>query len=104
MQRGFRYLATILLSTAVATPLAIAKPVISGQEHEEHERDRENRRIYDPYHRDYHNWDDRENQAYRRWLDERHQSYRDYERLKRRQQRDYWNWRHEHEDHEEHHD
>ena len=102
MHRGCRYLGTLLLTAALGTPIANAKPLISGQEHEEHERDRDAQRVYDSYHHDYHNWDDREDKVYRHWLEERHEAYREYSRLKHKEQRDYWNWRHQHEEHEEH--
>ncbi len=103
MQRGYRYLGTILLTAALGTPLLSAKPVIAMQDHEEHERqERENRRVYDPYHKDYHNWDSREDSVYRHWLEGRHEVYVDYEHLKHSEQRAYWNWRHAHEEHEEH--
>ena len=103
MHRGYRYLGTFLLTAALGAPLMNAKPVVA-QDHEERERerDRENRRVYDPYHKDYHNWDNREDGAYRQWLEGRHEAYVDYEHLKRNQQRAYWNWRHSQEEHEEH--
>jgi hypothetical protein len=101
MHRKYRYLGTILLTAALGMPLAIAKPVVT-QDHEEHEREeRERHRVYDPYHKDYHNWDDREDGVYRHWLEGRHQAYVDYEHLKHREQRAYWSWRHSHEEHEE---
>jgi hypothetical protein len=104
MYRGYRFLGTILLTAALGTPLASAKPVIAPQDHEDHDRDRDrdNRRVYDPYHKDYHNWDDREDGVYRHWLEGRHEAYVDYNRLKHSEQRAYWNWRHNHEEHEEH--
>ena len=102
MHRGYRYLGFILLTASLSAPLASAKPLVSAQEREEHDRDREHRRVYDSYHHDYHNWDDREDGAYRRWLEGRHETYREFHRLKRRQQREYWQWRHEHAEHEEH--
>jgi len=55
-------------------------------------------RVYDPGHKDYHNWDEREDHAYRHYLEERHEQYRKYEKLKEKEQRDYWNWRHSHPD------
>ena len=55
-------------------------------------------RIYDSHHRDYHNWDDREDRAYRRYLAEQHWKYREYQRQSHRRQRAYWAWRHEHRD------
>ncbi len=102
MHRGYRYLGIILLGAALGAPLASARPVIAIQDHDDHDRDRDNRRVYDPYHKDYHNWDDREDGVYRHWLEDRHEAYRDFNSLKRNQQRAYWNWRHEHEEHEEH--
>jgi hypothetical protein len=55
-------------------------------------------RVYDGHHRDYHNWNDREDRAYRRWVAERHYEYREYNRQSARRQRAYWNWRHSHPD------
>lgn len=39
-------------------------------------------RVYDPGHKDYHNWDEREDRAYRHYLEERHEEYRKYDKLK----------------------
>ena len=55
-------------------------------------------RVYDRYHSDYHNLDDREDRAYRRYLDEKHEQYREYKNLDPDKQRDYWNWRDDHPD------
>jgi inorganic pyrophosphatase len=99
MYRGFRLLGLILLSAAITAPLANAKPLAAMQDRDD--RDRDHRRVYDPDHHDYHDWDSREDEAYRRWLEERHHVYVDYERLKHKEQREYWNWRHQHEEHEE---
>ena len=57
-------------------------------------------RVYDSHHRDYHNWDDREDHAYRGYLVERHRSYRAYNEQRARDQRNYWKWRHQHPDHD----
>jgi type III secretory pathway component EscR len=57
-------------------------------------------RVYDRDHKDYHNWDDREDHAYRQYLVEQHRSYREYNHQNRARQRAYWNWRHEHPDHD----
>jgi hypothetical protein len=91
------------VSTALLAPLgafAIAAPQDDHERHEREEREEREHRVYDPYHRDYHNWDQREDETYRRWLDERHEGYVDYQRLKHRQQEAYWRWRHEHQEHE----
>jgi hypothetical protein len=99
MHRGNRYVASLFLTAAFMAPIsAFATPVPQvDQRHEEHER-----RVYDPYHKDYHNWDRREDDVYRHWLGDRHEAYVDYEHLKHKDQRAYWNWRHEHEEHEHH--
>jgi len=55
-------------------------------------------RVYDSHHRDYHNWDDREDRAYRNYQEGRHESYVAYEHRKHRYQEHYWNWRHSHPD------
>ena len=53
-------------------------------------------RAYDPYHSDYHRWDDGEVRFYNQWTVETHRPEgRDYRRLKRDDQREYWNWRHD---------
>jgi hypothetical protein len=104
MHRGWQYLGSVLLTAALAAPgaLIVGAPAFAvGQEREEH-HDRDDRRVYDPDHRDYHNWDDREDRAYREWLEGRHKAYREYSKLKRKEQREYWDWRHSHEEHEEH--
>jgi hypothetical protein len=55
-------------------------------------------KVYDRDHKDYHNWDDREDKAYRGYLVENHQEYRPYAKMKRQDQSNYWNWRHAHPD------
>ena len=100
MHRGFRHFASLLLTAALATPVALMATPLRAQEREEHDRDEH--RYYDAEHRDYHNWDDREDRAYRHWLEERHTAYREFNRLNRKEQNRYWKWRHEHEEHEEH--
>ena len=55
-------------------------------------------RVYDSNHRDYHNWDDREDRAYRRYYSEQHKTYREYNKQNARDQRNYWKWHHNHPD------
>jgi hypothetical protein len=61
-----------------------------------------NRRVYDPYRRDYHVWDRGERRAYREYLSERHQRYLAYERQRAAERRAYWRWRHERQERLEH--
>ena len=53
-------------------------------------------RVYDPYHRDYHVWDDHETIYYNQWVAENHRDHRDYRKLSKEDQRHYWDWRHDH--------
>lgn len=86
-----RYIGLLILAAAIATPTAItasAKPQEGTVQVS----------VYDRDHRDYHNWDDREDRAYRRYLVVQHRGYRDYHRQHYRVRRHYWNWRHTHPD------
>ena len=102
MRRGKQCIASIFLSTALLAPLGAMAMPAPQDDHERHEQEERERRIYDSDHKDYHNWDRREDDVYRHWLDERHDAYVDYERLDHKRQREYWKWRHEHAEHEEH--
>jgi len=91
MQSMQRYISSLLLAAAIAAPTAImAAPRPQDASVQV--------RVYDRDHRDYHNWDDREDHAYRRYLVVQHRSYRAYDRQHSRAQRHYWNWRHSHPD------
>jgi hypothetical protein len=80
-----RFFGALLLSGVLLAPLAV--------------QTRAEQRVYDPYRRDYHEWNDRENRAYRHWLmEERHREWHDWDHASRREQRDYWRWRHDHPD------
>ena len=88
-----RYIGSMILAAALIAPsvtLAAAMPQDAGV----------TVRVYDRDHKDYHNWDDREDHAYRQYLVENHRSYRDYNHQSHSRQRAYWNWRHEHPDHD----
>jgi len=83
-----RYLGGLLLGVFLA-----AVPVaIRADDH----------RYYDPYHKDYHEWNEREARAYRHWLEENHRAYHEWAKASKREQREYWRWRHEHMDWDAH--
>ena len=81
-----RYISSLLLAGALLLPVissGCATRVAVGY------------RAHDPYHNDYHRWDDGEVRFYNQWTVETHRpSGREYRRLKRDEQREYWNWRH----------
>ena len=86
-----RYVGLLILAAAIAAP-ALVVAEAKAQEASVQVR------VYDRDHRDYHNWDDREDRAYRHYLVAQHRTYREYNRQHYRAQRHYWNWRHSHPD------
>jgi len=55
-------------------------------------------RVYDPYHSDYHTWNDGETVYYNQWLTENHRDHQDFRKLHKEDQKRYWDWRHDHPD------
>jgi hypothetical protein len=100
MRDGYRFVGMCLLSAAIVMPAAVrsvARPQNDqgrGRGHDD--RGQDNRRAYDPIHRDWHDWDDREEGAYRRYLEENRRPYRSFFDIDVRTQSEYWNWRHAH--------
>jgi hypothetical protein len=86
-----RYICSLFLAATIVAP-ALVVAEAKAQEASVQVR------LYDRDHRDYHNWDDREDHAYRRYLVVHHRPYRTYQRQHYRVQRHYWNWRHSHPD------
>ena len=93
MHLASRYLSFVFLTaalTASAAPkAAAAQEVVVRVDHP---------RYYDRNHRDYHEWNDREDRSYRVYLGEHHRDYREFHNNSRREQSNYWNWRHSHPD------
>ncbi len=55
-------------------------------------------RAYDPYHNDYHAWDNHETVYYQQWaVQTHHDPHHDYRKLNHDEQKQYWDWRHQHE-------
>jgi hypothetical protein len=87
MHRKNRYLPSLFLTAALASSTAvIASPAL------------QNDRVYDREHKDYHHWDDHENQAWHRFLTENHRDEHEFAKSNRKEQGEYWNWRHNHPD------
>jgi hypothetical protein len=57
-------------------------------------------RVYDRDHKDYHNWDDREEHSYQTFRVEHPKYQVKFTKTKRNQQKEYWTWRHSHPDHD----
>jgi hypothetical protein len=93
MRSTHLYIGSLFLAAALAAPVAmVAAPAPNDAGVQV--------RVYDRDHRDYHNWDDREDRSYRVYLGERHREYHPFVELRVKEQRAYWNWRHRHPDHD----
>ena len=94
MHRGYRYLSSFLLTTALAATVATMAAALPQDDRNHENRQSENhRRYYDKRHKDYHNWDSNEDRSYQRYQTEHHQR-RAFVQLNSRQQSVYWDWRH----------
>lgn len=88
-----QYLGSLFVMAALAIPMAtVAMP---GPQ-DDHAR----KRVYDRDHKDYHNWDDKEDRAWGRYLEENHRDRHEFAKANRKEQNEYWKWRHEHPDHD----
>ncbi|MDR3674151.1 MAG: hypothetical protein P4N24_01585 [Acidobacteriota bacterium] len=86
-----RFIASLVVAAAIAAPVSVmAFPSPDGATVQV--------RVYDRNHKDYHNWDDRENHAWGVYLTTNHRPKHEYARANRREQEQYWNWRHSHPD------
>jgi len=91
MHRVYRYFASLFLIAAIAAPMSLmaaAVPQAVGVQV----------RVYDRGHKDYHNWDDHENQTWIRYRSDNHRNVREYSKASKRDQSQYWNYRHSHPD------
>jgi hypothetical protein len=83
-----RFLSAVIVAAALLTPVAATAAATPAGAPETQ------RRVYDRSHKDYHVWDDREDQTYRTYLGDQHIKYRSYSTLGRKRQTTYWNYRH----------
>jgi hypothetical protein len=93
MRYTYRYISALLLAAALAAPAAVMAAPSPND-------DGVQVRIYDSRHKDYHNWDNRENHSWGVYLTEHHRKSHEYAGSSRREQSNYWNWRHSHPDHD----
>ena len=91
MHRVHRYISSLFLAAALATPVAIMAAA-------EPQNARDQVRVYDRDHKDYHTWDDKENRAYGQFRSENHKSSPEFSKASKKEQSHYWNWRHSHPD------
>lgn len=91
MNRTYRIVSSLFLAAAVAAPVSIfAAPVPQDAAVQV--------RVYDADHKDYHNWDDREETQWHVYLKDNHRKDEDFKKADKKEQNEYWNWRHDHPD------
>ena len=91
MHLAYRYIASLFLTAALAAPVAIMAVPVPQEA-------RDQNRVYDKDHKDYHNWDDNENRAWGQYLTENHKKSHEFSKGSKKEQSQYWNWRHAHPD------
>lgn len=91
MHRANRYITSLFLTAALAAPVAIMAIPVPQEGRDQH-------RVYDKEHKDYHNWDDNENHAWGQYLTENHKTSHEYSKANKKEQSQYWNYRHSHPD------
>jgi len=89
-----RYLTALFISAA----LAGSAPVRA----DDHHSDSQTKRYYDKDARDYHEWNQNENQVYHQYVTDNHKRDRDFSRTTRTEKKDYFKWRHDHPDQDRH--
>ena len=85
--KHFLVLGGLLMAAVLIAPVAIRA---DGDDH------RGEKRYYDRDNRDYHYWNDGEDQRYRAYLVEQHRSYVPFVKIKVGKQREYFKYQHEH--------
>jgi hypothetical protein len=97
LNRSHRFVSSLLLAAAIAAPASImAAPKAQDPSVQV--------RVYDDEHKDYHNWDDRENESWHVYLKENHGKEHEFKDADKKEQAAYWKWRHKQLDSEQHRD
>jgi hypothetical protein len=89
-----RFLSSLIVAAALLAP-GLGNAVAGAQEKAVVKVGPVTLKVYDRTHKDYHVWDDHEDQTYRTYLTNQHQKYRPIAKLSTKQQANYWNSRHE---------
>jgi hypothetical protein len=106
MKARFRHLSFLALSAALLAPAGFTTRAASQDDRRQEDKrqqdiqrnDRNQTRVYDRTHKDYHDWNENEDRSYRQYAGQNQQEFREYNKLNNDQQDHYWNWRHSHHD------
>jgi hypothetical protein len=91
------------LNTALCTAAVFVSVLPGFAQDRKNDRDRPQQRqssyaYYDSKHRDWHPWNEQEQQSYQRYAKEHHSANSNFASDSEREQQEYWNWRHKHPD------
>jgi hypothetical protein len=89
-----RYVTALFISAALAGSVSVRA--------DEHHSDNQTKRYYDKDARDYHEWNQNENQVYHQYVTENHRRDREFAKTTRAEKKDYFKWRHGHPDQDKH--
>jgi hypothetical protein len=91
IHRAHLHIASFILTAALAAPVSLVAAAVPQDASVQV-------RVYDKDHKDYHNWDDHENQQWHVFLTENHRKDHEFAKSNKKEQSEYWNWRHDHPD------
>src|ERR1700721_1514075 len=84
MHYAHRYITSLYLAASLLAPVAtLPAPEPQGANTQA--------RVYDRDHKDYHNWDDRENQAWGTYQSDHHMKSHEFSKANKKEQSQYWN-------------
>ena len=89
-----RYLMALFISAALAGSVSVRA--------DEHQSDNQTKRYYDKGGRDYHQWNQHEDQVYHQYVTDNHKRDRDFAKTNSSEKKDYFKWRHDHPDQDRH--
>jgi hypothetical protein len=106
MKAGYRHMRFLALTAALLAPAAITTRAAAQDDRRQDDKrqedtqrnDKNQTRVYDRTHKDYHDWNENEDRSYRQYAGQNQQDCREYNKLNNEQQDQYWNWRHSHPD------
>jgi hypothetical protein len=93
MHRAHGYIAALFLTAGLTAPVSVMAG-LGPQEKQENQENKDQHRVYDKDHKDYHNWDNAENRNWERFLTENHRNSHEFSKANKTEQSEYWNWRH----------
>ena len=93
-----KFLKTVLVSAAFLVSISASAQDRRDDTHQQEQHGNHQQAYYDSKHRDWHQWNDQENQSYSRYAEHHHRNNRDFSQSSEREQQQYWSWRHKHPD------